>query len=93
MGQTKSGAAKAMETIRKRRGAGHWARAGRLGGSVKTPNSGFAANRELASKMGKRAGKIGRKDYVFIKENWLYRTYVSKATGETVRFKRFRFKR
>ena len=38
---------------------------GRLGGSVKVPK-GFAKNRELAVKAGRKAGSIGRVGHKFI---------------------------
>lgn len=64
MSQTKEGARKAQETMRRRYGDDlqkHYAEIGRIGGKVKHGNKGFGSNRELASEAGRIGGQSSRK--------------------------------
>lgn len=60
MAGSKSGAVRAVETIKKRYGENFYAEIGKKGGSKKV-RKGFACNRVLAIEAGRKGGKIGRK--------------------------------
>ncbi len=60
MSGTKYGGKLAAKTNKARHGTDFYARIGRLGG-MKSRGGGFAANRELASKAGRKGGKISRR--------------------------------
>lgn len=59
--QTREGALKAKETIRKKYGEDYYATIGRKGGQTST-TGGFYANRELARIAGRKGGLASPKD-------------------------------
>lgn len=60
MAGTKLGGTQAAATNKTRHGENFYAVIGRLGG-MKSRNGGFAANRELASRAGRKGGRISRR--------------------------------
>lgn len=77
------------ETMRERYGD-NWrdkqASSGAKGGSVKGTKGGFAANPELARKMGLRIGKISRKGYKYLRTHEGFHHYIKLDTGESVKY-------
>jgi hypothetical protein len=61
MSGTKAGALKARDTNISKYGADFYAKAGALGGQVKSPLKGFGTHRELARTSGAKGGRISRR--------------------------------
>jgi general stress protein YciG len=61
MSGSKLGGIKARETNKKKFGDDFYKRIGALGGKAEVPK-GFALNRELASKAGRKGGTISRRN-------------------------------
>ncbi len=61
MSGTKDGGIKAAETNKSRHGSDFYKKIGGKGGLVVGVKKGFAANPELASKAGKKGGKISKR--------------------------------
>jgi general stress protein YciG len=60
MAGTRTGAAKAQKTIKKKYGKGFYARIGAMGGKL-GHTGGFAANPELAKIAGRKGGKKSKR--------------------------------
>lgn len=62
MAGTKAGGAKAAARNKEKYGDNYYAEIGKMGGSAEYSGSkGFASNRELAVKAGRKGGKISRR--------------------------------
>jgi general stress protein YciG len=59
---------------------------GKRGGLAKVPK-GFAVNRELAMRAGRKAGTISKTGHKFIEIKDGYRYYVALDTGKVVKYK------
>lgn len=61
MAGTKEGALKAAATIKEKHGEDFFKKVGAIGGTAKSPNKGFGADRERAKLAGIKGGKISRR--------------------------------
>lgn len=86
MAGTKEGGIKAAEKIIKRHGKDFYKTIGKIGGQAKVPK-GFAVNRELAMRAGRKAGTISKTGHKFIEIKDGYRYYVALDTGKVVKYK------
>jgi general stress protein YciG len=58
---------------------------GRLGG-LAGHSGGFASDPLLASKVGSKGGKLGKRGHKYLREDATYRYYLHKESGKTVKF-------
>ena len=60
---------------------------GRKGGKKTGVMKGFAANPELAARVGQKAGKISKRGHTFVRTEGEYNVYIAKDTGNVVKYK------
>ena len=82
---SKIGGMKAAKTNKERHGEDFYARIGARGGR-NGHTGGFAANPELARKMGKIAGRISKRGFKYLGLEGKHRKYLDKNTGKVVKY-------
>ena len=88
MAGTPAGGAKTAKTNKERYGEDFYKNIGSRGGKAPTTKpKGFAANPELAARVGRKAGKISKRNHEFIKQESGYNYYIAKDTGNVVKYK------
>ena len=91
MAGSKTGGKRAAQTIKERYGEDFYQRIGKLSNASWEKNGrmprGFAANPELASLAGRKAGKISKRGHTFMHTEGQYNVYIANDTGKVVKYK------